>query len=353
LDTRSDGLSVSRIRPYNTRHFVRGERLVVPKTNKKIEHELLVLEERIEQLRKTPGILNAREVRRLEAQAEAMHRKITENLTSWQRVQWARHPQRPLAMDYLKGAFTDFMELHGDRCFGDDPAMVGGFAYLEGRPVMVIGQQRGRETEEKIRRNFGMPHPEGYRKALRLMKLADKFHRPIITLIDTSGAYPGIGAEERGQAEAIARNLFEMARLQVPVVAVVIGEGGSGGALGIGVAHRVLMMENAIYSVISPEGCAAILWDNREMIQQASEVLKLTARDLKAFQIVDGIIPEPIGGAHRRPEAAVEALRRSVAHTLESLRKMSPTALEKTRSEKYRSIGRFAVRKPVLSGGGV
>ena len=260
---------------------------------------------------------------------------------AWLRVQLARHPQRPFALDYIQKTFTGFTEIHGDRAYGDDQATVGGFAYLGEQPVVVIGQQKGRDTKENILRNFGMSHPEGYRKAMRLMKLAEKFKKPIITLIDTPGAYPGLGAEERGQAEAIARNLLEMAKLRTPVVAVVIGEGGSGGALGIGVANKVLMMENTIYSVISPEGCAAILWDDREMVQQASEVLRLTAPELLAFKIIDDIVPEPEGGAHLNHEEAAQNLKKALEKNLKPLLGLSPSALEAQRYEKFRAMGVF------------
>jgi acetyl-CoA carboxylase carboxyl transferase subunit alpha len=313
----------------------------VAKTKFKPDLALLDLEKRIEELKKVPGTHTYQEIRKLEEQAAELHRKVSASLTPWQRVQLARHPQRPFTLDYIQRCFTGFIELHGDRCFGDDPATVAGMAYLDQTPVMVIGQQKGRDTNENISRNFGMPHPEGYRKALRIMKLAEKFGKPVITLIDTPGAYPGIGAEERGQAEAIARNLLQMSMLRVPVISVIIGEGGSGGALGIGVANRILMMENAIYSVISPEGCAAILWDNREMIQQASEVLKMTAKDLLDFRIIDGIVPEPLGGAHRDPDKAAANLKKVLQKNLEPLLRMSPPSLERTRREKFRAIGRF------------
>jgi acetyl-CoA carboxylase carboxyl transferase subunit alpha len=261
--------------------------------------------------------------------------------TAWKRVQLARHPQRPFALDYIQKIFKDFTEIHGDRAFGDDHATITGFAYLEGQPVVVVGQQKGRDTKENIKRNFGMPHPEGYRKALRAMKMAEKFHKPVIAFIDTPGAYPGLGAEERGQAEAIARNLLEMAKLRVPIIAVVIGEGGSGGALGIGVANKVLMMENSIYSVISPEGCAAILWNDREMIQQASEVLRLTPDDLLSFKIIDEIVPEPEGGAHLDHDLAAQNLKKALERNLKPLSTMSPTALEAQRYDKFRSMGAF------------
>ena len=260
---------------------------------------------------------------------------------SWKRVQLARHPQRPFALDYIGKIFKDFTEIHGDRVFGDDQATLCGFAYMDDQPVVVIGQQKGRDTKENIKRNFGMPHPEGYRKAMRVMKMAEKFKKPVITFIDTPGAYPGLGAEERGQAEAIAKNLLEMAKLRIPVIAVVIGEGGSGGALGIGVANKVLMMENSIYSVISPEGCAAILWDDREMIQQASDVLRLTAPDLLSFKIIDDIVPEPEGGAHLNYDQAAQNLKKALEKTLKPLLELSPAALEAQRYDKFRAMGVF------------
>src|SRR5258708_1122925 len=246
---------------------------------------------------------------------------------AWKRVQLARHPRRPFALDYIGKIFKDFTEIHGDRAFGDDHAMITGFAYLDEQPLVVVAQQKGRDTKENIKRNFAMPHAEGYRKALRVMKMAEKFKKPVIAFIDTPGAYPGLGAEERGQAEAIARNLLEMAKLKIPVIAVVIGEGGSGGALGIGVANKVLMMENSIYSVISPEGCAAILWNDRERIQQASDVLRLTAQDLLGFKIVDDIVPEPEGGAHLDHDVTVSNLKKILLKELKPLLQLSPAAL--------------------------
>ena len=267
-------------------------------------------------------------------------------LTAWQRVQLARHPQRPFTLDYVQRIFADFNEIHGDRAFGDDPAILAGFAYLGEQPVFVIGQQKGRDTKENIRRNFGMPNPEGYRKALRVMKMAEKFRKPVLTFIDTPGAYPGLGAEERGQAEAIARNLLEMAKLRTPIVASVIGEGGSGGALGIGVANRVLMLENSVYSVISPEGCAAILWNDREKIQQASEVLRLTAQDLVGFKIVDEIVPEPQGGAHSDHDSAAQNLKKALEKNLKPLLGLSAAALENQRYQKFRAMGVFREEKP-------
>src|SRR5204863_7832757 len=249
----------------------------------------------------------------------------------YQRVQLARHPRRPYALDYIERCFTDWTELHGDRHFGDDPAIVGGLAWLEARPVMVIGQQKGRDTKENLLRRFGMPNPEGYRKALRLMQLAARFDVPVVTLVDTPGAYPGLGAEERGQAEAIAVNLREMAKLGVPIVTVVIGEGGSGGALAIAVSDVVLMFENAIYSVISPEGCASILWRDGKKAPQAAEALRLTAPDLEKLGVIDGILPEPLGGAHRDPAAAAATLGDELARHLDALSGVSPEALVERR----------------------
>jgi len=260
---------------------------------------------------------------------------------AWKRVQLARHPQRPFTLDYIQRIFTDFHEIHGDRAFGDDQAILSGFAYLGDKAVFIIGQQKGRDTKENIKRNFAMPNPEGYRKALRVMKMAEKFKKPVMTFIDTPGAYPGLGGEERGQSEAIARNLLEMARLRTPIIATVIGEGGSGGALGIGVGNKVLMLENSIYSVISPEGCAAILWNDRERIQQASEAMKLTAQDLVAFNIVDEIVPEPEGGAHLNYDLAAQNLKKALEKNLKILLAFSPNALEAQRYEKFRAMGVF------------
>ncbi len=260
---------------------------------------------------------------------------------SWQRVQLARHPKRPHALDYIQRLFTSFTELHGDRTFSDDPAIVAGMAIFETQPVMVIAQQKGRDTKQKLHRNFGMPKPEGYRKALRVMKLASKFNRPILTFLDTPGAYPGIEAEERGQGEAIAVNLREMSRLGVPVIATVIGEGGSGGALGIGVANRVYMLENAIYSVISPESCAAIIWRDAGKAELAAGALKLTAPDLIGLGIVDAAIPEPQGGAQENVDEAAESLRLTLREALADLAKLSPRELIDDRYEKFRKMGNF------------
>ncbi len=258
-----------------------------------------------------------------------------------QRVMVARHARRPYTLDYLSTIFTDFIELHGDRLFRDDPAIVGGWARLGGQTVMVIGHQKGRDTKENLRRNFGMPHPEGYRKALRLMKLAARFGAPVITLIDTDGAYPGLGAEERGQSEALARNILEMSVLPVPIVAIVIGVGGSGGALALGVADRVLMLENSIYSVISPEGCAAILWKDASQRERAAEALKLTAADLMTLKVIDEIIPEPVGGAHTDHDATGEAVREALLRHIGELRKIRPEKLVRRRAEKYGAMGAF------------
>lgn len=260
---------------------------------------------------------------------------------SWERVQLARHPKRPHALDYISRIFADFVELRGDRAFAEDAAVVGGMAFLDGLPVMVIGQQKGRDTKQKLHRNFGMPKPEGYRKALRLMEMADKFRRPILTFLDTPGAYPGIDAEERGQAEAIALNLREMARLRVPVIVTIIGEGGSGGALGLGVGNRVLMMENAIYSVISPESCAAIIWRDAGKAELAAAALKLTAPDLERLALIDGIVPEPAGGAQNDFDAAAAALRTKLIETCAELTKLSGQELIDDRYRKFRNMGNF------------
>src|SRR6202171_6144322 len=260
---------------------------------------------------------------------------------AWQRVQRARHPKRPHTLDYIERLFTDFHEIHGDRLFADDPAIVSGMAFFEGRPVMVVGEQKGRDTKQKLHRNFGMPKPEGYRKALRVMQIAAKFGRPIITLLDTPGAYPGIDAEERGQAEAIARNLREMARLGTAVIAVCIGEGGSGGALALGVGNAVLMLENAVYSVISPESCAAIIYRDSGKAPQAAEALRLTAPDLEKLGLIDGIIPEPPEGAHADVDAAAESLRYALAGALAELSGVDPAVLLEERYQKFRGMGSF------------
>jgi acetyl-CoA carboxylase carboxyl transferase subunit alpha len=277
----------------------------------------------------------------LQAEREALLRKIYKELTPWEMVQVARHPDRPLIRDFIKGVTSEFIELHGDRLFGDDHGMIGGFAAIEGRRVMIVGHQKGRTLEEKIKCNFGQACPEGYRKALRLMKLAEKYHLPVVTFIDTPGAFPGKDAEERGQAEAIARNLMEMAALRTPVVALVTGEGGSGGAIGIGVGDVVLMLSNAVYSVISPEGCASILWRDGAKAPEAANALKITAKSLRELGVADEIIPEPIGGAHRDYDATMAAVRKALSHHLNRLCKISHKKLLKRRFDKYAAIGRF------------
>ncbi len=281
------------------------------------------------------------EARLLQVRLNTLRLEIYSNLTPMQRVQVARHPRRPYPLDYLSTIFTDFIELHGDRLFRDDPAIVGGWARLAGISVMVIGHQKGRDTKDNLKRNFGMAHPEGYRKALRLMKLAAKFSAPVVTLIDTPGAFPGLGAEERGQSEALARNILEMAALPTPIVAAVIGEGGSGGALALGTADRILMFENSVYSVISPEGCAAILWKDGSQRERAANALKLTAQDLLKFKLVDEIITEPMGGAHLDPDATGEALREALIRHVNELRKVRPEKLVRRRADKYGAMGAY------------
>jgi len=306
------------------------------------ERPLLELENRIAELRASGDAQAARdEIGRLDERLKRLQQKVYGSLTPWQRAQLARHPKRPHTLDLFRLLLEDFVELHGDRVFGDDKAIVGGLARFEGDPVVAIGHQKGRDTRENIARNFGMPHPEGYRKALRLMELGAKFRKPIITFIDTPGAYPGLGAEERGQAEAIARNLREMAGLGTPIVCVVTGEGGSGGALAIGVANRVLMLEHAIYSVISPEGCAAILWGEAAKAPEAAELMRITAPDLLKLGVIDGIVPEPTGGAHRNWEETAENLRGPLRDALWELRSLTPEELVAERYEKFRKIGVF------------
>ena len=308
------------------------------------EKPIAELERQIEELRRmsTQRSLDVRrEIAPLEEKLAQMREDIYRSLTPFQRVQVARHPRRPYALDFINTVFTDFIELHGDRLYRDDPAIIGGTARLDGQPVVVIGQQKGRDTKENLKRNFGMPHPEGYRKALRLMQLAERFHLPILTLIDTPGAYPGLGAEERGQAEAIARNLEEMATLRTPIIAVVIGEGGSGGALALGVADRVLMFENSVYSVISPEGCAAILWKDATQRERAAEALKLTAPDLLSLGLIDEIIAEPAGGNHADPDAAAAALGEALRRQLDGLRALKAADLVARRAEKFLRMGKF------------
>ena len=308
------------------------------------EKPLAELEEQLARLREKAGSTELAadgEMLKIAQKIATLKSEIYENLTAWQRVQIARHTARPFALDYLSLCFTEFTELHGDRLFGDDASMPCGLAKIDGRPVAVVSNQKGRDTKENLKRNFGSAHPEGYRKALRVMRLAEKFGLPIVALVDTPGAFPGIGAEERHIAESIAVNLREMMLLQTPIVAVVIGEGGSGGALGIGVADRVLIMENAYYSVISPEGCAAILWKHRSHAPEAAEALKLTAPHLKEFGLVDGIVPEPQGGAHRDHTAAADLLKKSLVENLGALEKLPIQKLLEERYAKFRAMGVF------------
>lgn len=312
------------------------------------EKPIFELEKQIDELKKLAGDQRMQvdeEIAPLEKKLTALRQEVYRNLTPLQRLYVARSPKRPFSLDYIRLCFTDYIELAGDRLFREDPAIVGGWARLEGETVMVMGHQRGRDTKENLRRNFGMPHPEGYRKALRLMKLAEKFHVPVFTMIDTPGAWAGLGAEERGQSEAIARNLFEMSRLQVPIIATVIGEGGSGGALALGVADRVLMMENAVYSVITAEGCAAILWKDGksvEMRERAASALRITSPELLDLKVIDEAVPEPVGGAHTNHEAAAAALQESLIRNLEDLRRHKPDKLVRRRREKFLKIGAWA-----------
>ena len=304
------------------------------------EKPIIELEQKIEEMRRYAGNPDiAAEIVKIEVRVNQLQQTIYAGLTRWQKVQLARHPDRPYTLDYISLMTKDFVELHGDRSFRDDHAIVGGFARLDDVAVMIIGHQKGRDTKSNVYRNFGMPNPEGYRKALRLMKLAEKFRMPVVTLLDTPGAYPGLEAEERGQAEAIARNLFEMARLRVPIVVAIIGEGASGGALGLGVGDWILMMENSWYSVISPESCSSILWRSWEFKEQAAEALQLTAPDLKKQGIIDDIVPEPKGGAHRNPEQAARVLKETLLQELKALAKVKPEKFLERRIEKFSKMG--------------
>lgn len=306
------------------------------------EKPIIELENKIEEMRKYEGHLDiSNEIRTLEEKVNELKRSIYDNLTRWQRVQLARHPERPYTLDYIYMMTDGFIELHGDRLFKDDHAVVGGFAKLDEYKVMFIGQQKGRDTKSNLFRNFGMMNPEGYRKALRLMKLAEKFGKPVVTLIDTPGAYPGIEAEQRGQAEAIARNLLEMSRLKVPIIVVIIGEGASGGALGLGVGDRILMLQNTWYSVISPESCSSILWRSWDYKEQAAEALKLTAEDLLQQGIIDRIIPEPLGGAHKNHELMAATLKTVLKEELSALIKIKPEKLVQNRLEKFGKMGMY------------
>lgn len=308
------------------------------------EKPIVALQEQLEQLKtlsQNNDVPMEKEIQAIEIKIQETQATIYAHLTPWQKVKLARHPQRPYSMDYIQMLFSDFQELHGDRCFGDDRALIGGIACFDKTYVMVLGQQKGRDLKQNIRCNFGSPNPEGYRKALRLMKMAEKFSLPIISFIDTPGAYPGIGAEERHIAEAIAVNLREMSALRVPIIAIVIGEGGSGGALGIGVADRVYVLENAYYSVISPEGCAAILWKDRTKTPEAAQVLKLCAQDLKDLNVIDGVIPEPLGGAHRNPLQCARSIKAVLESQLKELSSLSADKLVQQRYQKFRSMGVF------------
>jgi acetyl-CoA carboxylase carboxyl transferase subunit alpha len=308
------------------------------------EQPIAELEQRIEELRYVQddsAVDISEEIQRLTKRSQTLTKDIYGKLSPWQVAQVARHPQRPYTLDYVQMLFTNFEELHGDRTFGDDPSIVGGLARFNGSPCMVIGHQKGRDTKEKIARNFGMPKPEGYRKALRLMKLAEKFGLPVFTFVDTPGAYPGIDAEERGQSEAIGRNLFEMARLGTPLIATVIGEGGSGGALAIAVGDVVLMLQYSTYSVISPEGCASILWRDSNMAPEAADQLGITSARLKTLGLVDKVVPEPLGGAHRDPQATAQALKKALAEVLKELQQLKPKELVETRLERLMGYGKF------------
>ena len=311
------------------------------------EKPIAELEQRIDDLKRLAGDASfgvALEIEPLEKRLTELRREIYKQLTPLQRVEVARFKMRPFTLDYIERIFTDFIELHGDRAFREDAAIVGGWARLEGETVMIIGHQRGRDTKDNLKRNFAMPHPEGYRKALRLMKLAEKFQVPVLTFIDTPGAWPGLGAEERGQSEAIARNIFEMTQLAVPIIATVIGEGGSGGALALGVADRVLMLENAVYSVISVEGCAAILWKDNKSIEskeRAAKALRLTAPDLAELKVIDEVVPEPEGGAHTNHEEAAATLKSTLVRLLDDLRGLRPEKLVRRRREKFLRMGQF------------
>ncbi|HUQ25839.1 MAG TPA: acetyl-CoA carboxylase carboxyltransferase subunit alpha [Burkholderiales bacterium] len=308
------------------------------------EQPIAELETKIDELRYAQddsAVDISDEIQRLTKRSQTLTKDIYGKLSPWQVAQVARHPQRPYTLDYVQMLFTHFEEMHGDRTFSDDAAIVGGLARFNGDPCVIVGHQKGRDTKEKIARNFGMPKPEGYRKALRLMKLAEKFGLPVFTFVDTPGAYPGIDAEERGQSEAIGRNLFEMARLRVPVIATVIGEGGSGGALAIAVGDAVLMLQYSTYSVISPEGCASILWRDSTMAPDAADALGITASRLKTLGLIDKIVPEPLGGAHRDPQVTAQALKKALAETLKQLREKKPKELVETRLERLMSYGKF------------
>ncbi|MDA3921454.1 MAG: acetyl-CoA carboxylase carboxyltransferase subunit alpha [Salinisphaera sp.] len=308
------------------------------------EQPISELQQKIEELRFVADdseVNLSEEITRLEGKQRGLTEQIFSKLSTWQVAQMARHPLRPYTQDYIDGVFTDFVELHGDRTYADDPAIIGGIARLAGHSVMVIGHEKGRDTKEKIHRNFGMPKPEGYRKALRLMKTAERFHMPVLTFIDTPGAYPGIGAEERNQSEAIARNLFEMARLRVPIICTVIGEGGSGGALAVGVGDTLMMLQYSVYSVISPEGCASILWKSADKAEEAAEAMRISSVDLKRLKLVDDVIEEPLGGVHRDPEALMANLKDRLLAQLARLKHMDIDALLEARYQRWMNFGDF------------
>jgi acetyl-CoA carboxylase carboxyl transferase subunit alpha len=312
------------------------------KTILDFEKPIMELEAKLEEMKKFSEDLDIeKEIVKIEGKVKSLKENLYKDLTRWQRVQLARHADRPYTLDYIYEMTSNFIELHGDRHFKDDKAIVGGFALIDEYKVMIIGHQKGRDTKSNLYRNFGMPNPEGYRKALRLMKLAEKFNKPVITMIDTPGAYPGIEAEERGQAEAIAKNLFEMSRLRVPIVVVIIGEGASGGALGIGVGDRILMLENCWYSVISPESCSSILWRSWDFKEQAAEALRLTAPDLLEQKLIDRIIPEPFGGAHKDHKEAASIVKGAIKEELAQLVKIKPEKLVESRMEKFGKMGEF------------
>lgn len=312
------------------------------KTILDFEKPVFELEQKLEEMKKSSDRLGIeKEIARIEIKVAQLKEELYKDLSRWQRVQLARHPDRPYTLDFIDLMTANFIELHGDRHFKDDKAIVGGFAQLDDFKVMMIGHQKGRDTKSNVYRNFGMANPEGYRKALRLMKLAEKFNKPVITMLDTPGAYPGLEAEERGQAEAIARNLFEMSRLRVPIIVCIIGEGASGGALGIGIGDRILMLENCWYSVISPESCSSILWRSWDYKEQAAEALKLTAEDLLEQKIVDRIIPEPLGGAHKNPQKAADNLKSALLEELAQLVKIKPDKLVQNRIDKFGSMGPY------------
>ncbi|MBS14190.1 MAG: acetyl-CoA carboxylase carboxyl transferase subunit alpha [Gemmatimonadetes bacterium] len=306
------------------------------------EKPLEKIEKKIEEMQahaESENLDMSAEIASLKERATNLEKDLYENLTRWQKVQVARHPQRPYTMDYIDMMLTDFVELHGDRQYRDDPAIVGGMGRIDGRPIVLIGQQKGRNTKENLHRNFGMPYPEGYRKALRLMKMAEKFSRPVVCLVDTPGAFPGLGSEERNVSEAIGRNLFEMAKLAIPIIIVVIGEGASGGALGIGVGDRILMLENAWYSVINPDSCSLILWRNRDKKEEAADAMKIAAQDLTEYGIVDRVVPEPLGGAHKDPILTANNLKRAIVETLDELAAKPVETLSPDRIDKFCKMG--------------